>query len=137
MPIISYPIPAYQNLPIESQNYQPSQYFISAVGLGVQTTVTTTVNHNYVVGQLVRLIIPSYSGCRQLNEQTGYVLSLPASNQVLVNIDSSKNVDPLKTTTMPTQPQILGIGDVNNGIISSTGQKLTTTAIPGSYINIS
>jgi hypothetical protein len=137
MPIISFPIPPFQNLPIEPQNYQPRQFFISAIGLGVLTTVTTTTNHNYVVGQLVRLLIPYYSGSRQLNEQTGYVISVPANNQVLINLNSSQNVDPFITTSNPTQPQIIAVGDTNNGIISTTGRNLPTTAIPGSFINIS
>jgi len=42
--VLSPPIPPYQNLPIESQFYQPSQFFISAISLGTTTTVTTTVD---------------------------------------------------------------------------------------------
>lgn len=143
MTVISYPIPAYSNVPIEPQNYQPSQFFISAIALGQTTTVTTTANMNYVVGQLVRLIIPPTSGSRQLNEASGYVLSIPAANQVVVSIDSSKNVDAFKVSTSPNQPQILAIGDVNTGFTSSTGRSVPTingnsqVAIPGSFINIS
>jgi hypothetical protein len=136
MPVISFPIPPYQNLPIEPQDYQPSQFFISAISLGVNTTVTTTTNNNYVIGQLVRLIIPSYSGCRQLNQQTGYVVSISSPTQIVLNINSS-NADSFITTTFPTQPQIVAVGDINNGIISSTGRNIPTTAIPGSFINIS
>ena len=56
--VISYPTPPYQNPPIEPQFYQPSAFVISAITLGPQTTITTTVNNNYVIGQLCRLIIP-------------------------------------------------------------------------------
>jgi hypothetical protein len=137
MTIISYPIPAYSNVPIEPQFYQPSQFFISAIALGKTTVITTTTNVNYVVGQLVRLIIPQYFGCRQLNEKQGYVLSIPSANQIEVNINSSQNVDPYINTTYTTKPQILAIGDINNGLISSTGRVLLSTNIPGSFINIS
>ena len=54
----SGPIAPYNNLPIMPQYYAPSQFFISTVTRGQNTTVTTTVSHNYVVGQTVRLIIP-------------------------------------------------------------------------------
>ena len=74
-PIISNPIPAYQNVPIHADYFQPSRFFISNISLGVTTLVTTTTNHNFVVGQQVRLIIPYAFGCRQLNEVTGYVIS--------------------------------------------------------------
>ena len=143
MTVISYPIPAYSNLPINAQYYQPSQFFISAVTLGTSTTVTTTVNNNYVIGQLVRLIIPPSFGCRQLNGATGYVLSIPNPNQVVLSINSSQNVDAFQSSPAITQPQILAIGDINTGVTSSTGRSIpttnynTNTGIPGAFINIS
>jgi hypothetical protein len=84
-PVISYPIPAYQNVPIQAQFYQPSRFFISNITLGKTTLVTTTVQTNYVVGQLVRLLIPYSFGCRQLNEQTGYVISTTFENIAFIN----------------------------------------------------
>jgi len=239
-PVISYPVPAYQNAPIEAQYYLPNKFFISNIVLGSTTLVTTTTAHNYVVGQLVRLIIPFGSGCRQLNEQKGYVISIseqnaidvpytsigqvqaggvlianvftilgipsgaqiiPGSfsayiqsmsflytetnppsgnlllngnpstsfinyqtgslflsgpgpqlvlafasfqyevaltvNQIEINIDSSKNVDAFTTSTNPTQPQILAIGDINTGAINASGRNNQSTFIPGSFIDIS
>lgn len=135
--VISYPIPPYSNVPIEAQYYQPSRFVISAVTLGSTTTVTTSTNHNYVIGQLVRLIIPPTFGCRQLNEQTGYVLSIPASNQIELSINSSQNVDPYVASTATTVAQTFGIGDGNSGQINSSGRINLNTNIPGSYINIS
>lgn len=141
--VISYPIPAYANVPIEAQFYQPSRFVISGVTLGQTTTVTTTANMNYVIGQQARLIIPPSFGCIQLNESQGYVLSIPAPNQVVLSIDSSKNVDPYIASTATTVAQILAIGDINSGVISSTGRSIPTVAgntgtqVPGSFINIS
>lgn len=135
--VISYPIPPYSNVPIEAQYYQPSRFVISAVALGSSTTVTTSTDHNYVIGQLVRLIIPPTFGCRQLNEQTGYVLSIPASNQIELSINSSQNVDPYVASTATTVAQTFGIGDGNSGQINSSGRINLNTNIPGSYINIS
>lgn len=134
--VISYPIPPYQNLPIEPQFYQPRSYFISDVALGILTTVTTETDHDYVVGQLVKLVIPPTYGCRGLNESQGYVISIPASNQVLVNINSSNNVNPFVNSGQPTKPQILAIGDVNTGV-TNTGRSNNGTYIPGSFIDIS
>ena len=136
-PAISGPVAPYSNVNINAQFYQPSLFIISAVTLGVTTTVTTTQNNNYVIGQEVRLIIPPTFGCRQLNGQTGIVLSVPSSNQVEINIDSSKNVDPYQSSTATTQAQIIAVGDINTGLISSTGRVLSETDVPGSFINIS
>jgi len=135
--VVSFPIPPYSNPPIEPQFFAPNQFFIASISLGILTTVTTTVNNNFVIGQLVRLLIPRSFGCIQLNGSTGYVIALPSSNQVQLNINSSQNVDAFISSSAATQPQILPIGDINNGIISSTGVLLPTTNIPGSFINIS
>jgi hypothetical protein len=135
MTVISYPIPPYSNVPIEPQWYEPSQFFISAITRGWMTTVTTTVDHNYVVGQQVRLVIPPSFGIRQLNEQSAYVYSIPAANQVVININST-NYDAFKSSPATTQPQIMAIGDVNSGPINKS-PSTEQTYIPGSFINIS
>lgn len=137
MTVISFPIPPYANVPIQAGFFQPSRFVISNVALGITTTVTTTKNINYVLGQLVRLIIPPTFGCRQLNESTGYVLSIPAANQVVLDINSSRNVDPYKSSPATTVAQILAVGDINSGITSSTGRNIPSTNIPGAFINIS
>lgn len=135
--VISYPIPAYQNLPINSDFYLPQRFVISAISLGFTTTVTTSTDHNYVVGQQVRLIIPSNCGSYQLNESQGYVLSIPANNQVVISIDSLRNVNSFVYQSTPTQPQILAIGDINYGAINSSGRVSNITFIPGSFRNVS
>lgn len=134
--VISYPIPPYQNLAIASQNFKPSRFVITAITLGQTTTVTTSVNHNYVVGQLCRLLIPSGYGAYQLNEQSGYVQSIPVSNQVILNI-YSLNSDPFVNLGTGTPAQIVAVGDINTGLINSTGRSQSTTTILGTFSNIS
>lgn len=131
------PVSPYNNVPIEPQNFEPSRFVIAGVTLGQTTTVTTSVSHNYVVGQQVRLIIPYSFGCRQLNEQVGFVLSVPSSTTVVLDIDSSQNVDPYKSSTATTVAQILAIGDINQGALNASGSSNQGTYVPGSFINIS
>lgn len=131
------PIPPYTNPPIEPQYYQPSRFVISNVTLGQTTIVTTIEDMNYVLGQVVRLVIPPTFGCRQLNEDQGVVISFPALNEVELNIDSSRNVDAYIASSATTPAQILAIGDINSGQINSNGIFKTITYIPGSFINIS
>lgn len=135
--VISYPIPPYQNLPIEDQFYVPSRFNISAITRGLTTTITTSVDHDYVIGQQIRLIIPPSFGSYQLNEVQGYVLSIPASNQVTTTINSLRNVDAFIASSAPSKAQILAIGDINQGAINATGRINTGTFIPGSFIDIS
>lgn len=137
MTVISYPIPAYANLPITANFYNPSRFVISAITLGETTIVTASSSVNYVVGQLVRLIIPPSFGCRQLNESQGYVLSLPAADQVELSINSSQNVDPYIASSATTPAQILPIGNINSGNTSTNGINEILTYIEGSFINVS
>ena len=134
--VVSYPIPAYSNVPIEPQFYQPRFFFISTITLGVTTVVTTTVDHDYVIGQQVRLIIPPSFGCRQLDQQTGVVIDIPSSTQVTLNIFSLGG-NPFTASSATTQPQIIAIGDANTGQINSNGLLSQSTYVPGSFINIS
>lgn len=135
-PIISYPIPAYSNVPIQPQFYQPRFWFISTITNGPTTLVTTTTTQDFVIGQLVRFIIPQSFGIRQLNERQGYVLSIISTTQVEVDIDST-SMDAFTSSSATTQPQILPIGDIGNGQVNATGRRNTATYIPGSFINIS
>jgi hypothetical protein len=131
------PTPAYTNPLIEPQFYKPNVFIISAVTLGMTTVVTATANMNYVIGQLVRLLIPFGAGCTELNEKTGYVLSSPATNAVEISIDSSQNVSPFITIIDQTLPQIVALGDINSGQTNTNGLNSNLTFIPGSFINIS
>lgn len=132
---ISGPVPPYANLPIEPQNYQPRRFQVSNVQLGISTVITTTTNMDYVVSQQVRLLIPKGYGCVQLNGKDGFVISLPAPNQVEVTINSSK-ADPFVNNSLAQVPQIVAIGNIENGQIN-TGRTGNITYTPGSFINIS
>lgn len=132
----SGPVPPYANPPIHPEYYKPKNFDISNVTLGVTTTVTTVLDMDYVIGQNIRLLIPQSFGCNQLNGAQGYILSLPASNQVEIDINSSTNVDPYLASNAPTRAQIKAIGDLNTGVINF-GRTNNGTFIPGSFINIS
>src|SRR5271156_1297238 len=110
------PIAPENNPPINPQYYQPSRFQISNISLGITTTITTTENNNYVIGQLVRLLIPYSSGCRGLNEQTGIVFSIPAPDQVVINLNSvGQNPFITSPVVQTTPPQIVAVGDYNSG----------------------
>lgn len=134
--VISFPTPPYSNPPIEPQFFQPRVFFITAISLGTTTTITTSINHDYVIGQQIRLLIPQGYGSRGLNERKGIVISIPSANQVVTDIFSI-GIDPFVNINTNNKPQILAIGDVNSGAINAQGRMANGTFIPGSFINIS
>jgi hypothetical protein len=213
MSAIVGPIPPYSNPIIQPQFYQPGRFQITAISLGINTIVTTSTDHNYVIGQLVRLLVSSPYGSFQLNETQGYVIDVLSDTQIVIAIDSTQASPFIATPytaviTNATQalecvvtannsfgpnklvsisgivgmtelngnnffiisststsftlnlnsttfgvyisggtarlqtpvvniPQIMAIGDINTGVVANNGRTLPSTAIPGSFINIS
>lgn len=136
---ITGPIAPYSNVPIEPQYFAPWRFVISAISLGVTTTVTLIIPSitelHYVIGQQVRFVIPPTFGCRQLNGKTAYITSITLPNQVTCEINSL-NSDPYIASTATSPAQILAIGDINSGHTNMVPwcQK---PWIPGSFRNIS
>lgn len=142
----SGPVAPERNPNIHPEWYIPSRFVISEITRGQTTTVTmtptviqgVTIDPNYVIGQEVKLNIPLPYGIQQINDRKGYVLSIPSSTQVVISIDSSSFDSFISNPTNTSQdPQILAIGDVNQGTINSSGRVNLGTFIPGSFINIS
>lgn len=133
--VISYPTPAFQNVPIHAEFYQPHEYTIQALTLGQTTTVTTLTDNTFVIGQLVRFVMPTDSGTRQLNGMTGYIITINSTTQFVVSI-SSLGMDAFTTPTSQQKAQILPIGDINMGQ-TNTGRTNNLTFVPGSFINVS
>ncbi len=131
--VISYPVPAYANVPIHSDYYQPSRFVITAITESIVTTITTSVDHNYVIGQIVRIVIPVLYGARQLNGMQGTVLSIPSTTQIVVNIDSSF-FDPFIAN--PITAVITGASQASNCVLTcsnsfKTGNFLKISSVSG------
>lgn len=136
--------------------YIPELCYITAVTKASSAVITTSINHNFVVGQEVGFTVPSQWGMTQLDSavylqssngipQQAYVTAVTA-NTVTVNINSSG----FTTFAYPTSataalgvtfPQIYAIGDANTGYsLNSSGQVpyLGVTngviGIPGAFV---
>ena len=136
--VITYPTPYYNNnIPIHTEFYKPRRFVISDITLGQTTIVETSEDHNYVIGQLIKLFIPKGYGCVQLSGQTGYVIAIPDTDEVEVTIDSSVNVNQFIAGNEDNSPAITPIGDVNTGAINTHGRIRLKKTIPGAFKNIS
>lgn len=134
------PVPPFTNPPIEPQNFQPSNFTIQSIAMsGLQASVTTTDDNNYVVGQQVRFHIPLGYGMAQLNDQSAFVSQVNSTTNFLANIDI-RFFDPLVTPGFPLNqqtPQVSAIGDQNFGTLNPNGFVNNTLTIPGAFQNIS
>jgi hypothetical protein len=133
------PTPPFNNPPIQPYFFKPSQFIISNIVLGQTTTVTTVLPNNYVVGQQIRLLIPSGYGCTQLDEVKGFISSILSTTDFVTTIDSSQNVNAFISSppNVINYPQVIAIGDINFGISNPNGTVLSTVTIPGAFVNTS
>lgn len=101
--------------------YLPGQNFISAISLsGTNVAVTTTSNHNYVVGQEVAFRIPSVWGI------TGGLNSLPNNS-----IPGSPIYFYVTAVNSNTQFTCSALSSGVTGSFSTAGANVAVTSVPG------
>jgi len=122
-----------------SGTYTPALNDIDAITQSNPALVTTIDNHNYVIGQEVQFFIPPQWGIRQLDQLTGYVLSIPALDEFTVSIDTTlfdAFVTPTPSAFIVIDPaQVMGIGDSNFGLNAPGGVVAVPQTIPGAFEN--
>ena len=112
--------------------YPPQDNVISAITLGATTTVSTTMYHNFEIGQEIAFRVPNIWGTYQLNSLPnvlipgspvyGYVTSITDNWTFVCSINSaaftaytSNFVMTATTLVGLTYPQVVAVGDVNTG----------------------
>ena len=70
-------------------DFVPDKRFLSAATNALQASFTTTEDHDYEVGQYVRLHIPQAYGM-VLSYVRGKILSIPADDQFTTDIDTTQ-----------------------------------------------
>ena len=118
--------------------YLPGQNFITAINT-TTNLITTTTNHNYVVGQQVAFRIPTAWGSTQLNSLPDviipgspiyYYVSAVNSNTTftvagnLTGVTAFTENVPVAQVPGLTPPQVVAVGDVNSGGFPYTGGSL-------------
>lgn len=120
--------------------YLPGVNFISSLDLsGTFVTVTTTTNHNYVVGQEIAFIVPTTFGSTQLDQLPNnitpgspiyfYVSQLLSNNSfvctaVTAGVTAFNSNQTFAGTFGRTWAQVIAAGDVNSGGFPFTGGQL-------------
>ncbi|MBS3903755.1 MAG: hypothetical protein KGZ39_00330 [Simkania sp.] len=133
------PSGAYVKKVLYPDLYEPGVNYISAITTGTTTTVTTTANHNYVVGQEIAFRIPSLWGTTQLNSLPnttipgspiyGYVTSVTSNTIFVCSINSTGYTAFNSNQTVASVPglnfpQVVAVGDINSGGPAYSGSVL-------------
>lgn len=73
---------------VSDADYVPKRREISAVTNAEEPTITTTENHGYEAGQLIRIHIDKRYGM-EINGETAFILTTPSDTTFTVNFDTS------------------------------------------------
>lgn len=134
------PTGAYVRQVLNPYLYLPGVNFISAISLsGTNVQVTTTTNHNFVVGQMIAFRIPLAYGSTQLNSLPDnsipgqpiyyFVTALNSNTQFTCSaLSSGVNAFNSNQTIASVPglqlPQVVAAGDVNSGGTAYSGGAL-------------
>lgn len=119
-----------------SGTYSPFICNISAITQSQTATITTSIDHGFVVGNQIQCFVPAQWGMRQLNNVKGYVTAVPSATQITTNINT-QSFDPfvIPMTTTSTIAQVAGIGDSNTGNAAPGGVLPLPNTPPGAFEN--
>lgn len=102
--------------------FQPAMRIIDSITNSFPAVVTTTFDHQYITGTIVRLDIPLGFGMHQANQQTGPI-EVTGSTTFTIAIDTTF-YDPFSApATWPLeaqQAQVVPIGEVNETLKAAT-----------------
>lgn len=99
--------------------FQPAMRIIADITRSDPAVVTTTIDHDYITGEIVRLDIPLGFGMQQINQQTGTIAVLTPTT---FSIDINTLYFDAFTTPMNQQQcaQVVPIGEVNSILKAAT-----------------
>jgi hypothetical protein len=94
--------------------FRPQLMYIAAISQSNPGVVTTTTNHNYDSGLIVRLLVPFEAGMTQLNKQS-FSITVLSPNTFSIPIDTSF-FDAFVFPANPeiTSPQVVAFAEDND-----------------------
>ena len=106
-------MPAYIAFPFPT--FQPALRLIQSISQARTALITTTFNHQYKTGTIVRLDIPKADGMQQADQFVGDII-VTAPTTFTMNIDTT-NFDPFIAAG---SAQVIPIGEVSSMLTAAT-----------------
>lgn len=114
----------------DSQQYptfQRAMRLISAITNAHPAAVTTTFDHNYLTGDIVRLVIPKWFGMVEADGLVGEI-TVTGSDTFTIDIDASAFSPFAIPLPVPwyvnSYPQVVPVGEVSSKLDSATTNTL-------------
>ena len=117
-------------LAVKKPIFQPAMRVISTITNGFPCTVTTTFDHNYVTGMIVRVNIPPHFGMQEANQKQSPI-TVTSSTAFTMDIDTTF-LDPYSpSSSFPSSQQygqVTPVGELNETILNATRNVLPYSA---------
>ncbi len=103
-------------------NFQPRRRELSAVTNAKEAVVTTTEDHGYEVGQILRFFVPSDYG-KSVEYLQATIVAIPADDKITVDLDTSALESYVTPSTPPsfTEAHCVPITGTTDNATSITG----------------
>ncbi len=98
-------------------NYIPAIENISAVSIAFRAVITTSVPHDYEVGNTITFIIPAEFGMRELDGLTANI-SAVGNTKITTDINTLEFTPFIAPVTVSTPAQVVPVGGTNSGLCS-------------------
>jgi Ubiquitin-activating enzyme E1 FCCH domain len=102
--------------------YQPAMRLIAAITNSFPATVTTTFDHQYITGTIVRIDIPFADGMQELNQQTAPI-TVTGATTFTIPIDTT-NFNAFSIPSVPpyinTAAQVVPVGEISSTLDAAT-----------------
>ena len=103
--------------------FQPAMRLVTNITRAGSAEVTTSFEHNYETGDIVRLIVPNGYGMVQADRRTG-TIAVNSPTTFLIDIDTTY-FDPFVIPPDPspwviTVAQVIPVGEVNSKLTQAT-----------------
>ena len=116
-------------LALRNPTFQPAMRVIASITQANPAVVTTTFDHNYLTGEVVRISIARGNGMTQIDKIIGNI-TVTGNTTFTFPIDSSAFdtyvVPPQQPGQFFTQSQVLPVGEVNELLRLATRNVLRT-----------
>ena len=120
----------YQQWIDPDPKFLPARKNIASITNAYPALVTTTTDHGYTTGMIVRLVIPPAKGMQEVNQLTGKI-TVTGADTFTIDIDTT-NFEPFVTVPPAGISQLIDIcaqvnpvGESNDMLSAATKDKLS------------
>jgi hypothetical protein len=111
-----------QYFAIQNPVYQPAMRLIAAISNSFPAVVTTTFNHNYITGMIVRLDIPPANGMAPLDGEL-FPITVTGNTTFTIPVDTTNLgafTIPVVTYHINTAAQVVPVGEISSTLDAAT-----------------